>query len=246
MQALVKKDLQRIGGLQDLRKLGRSDLVEAATDSTAPEVTLAAWELLGDPAITPPWPSKSGDLETERDLRAKLATMLKGINAGAAQTAAMNELASQGPARWRRFVESASSEAMLQSAVELQNAMGVDAAAVAKLPAAQRFNLSLYQARLDLTHPDPHAAGDAGVRQVITNIVKAANDLPNTEPVTALLQKMASIDAKEPFAARNPGDHFVLAVAARSRPWNLCGWSRRARGRFISLRQNYLSASLPA
>ncbi len=65
--------------------------------------------------------------------------------------------------------------------------------------------------------------------------MKSTGDLPDRKPVERLLQKLATLDAKEPFAERNPGDRFALSIAgvdppllfvrvepAGSRPFYLC------------------------
>ncbi len=218
VQSLVRNDLKRIGRLQDLKQLARPELSDVATTSTVPEVTLAAWSLLGSKTIAPPWPASIGELDAEQELRQKLTTALKPLKDEAERAAPAKELAAEGPRRWRQFVESASSEAMLQAATEAQAAFGVDAGTIAALSPTQRFNLSLYQVRQSLRGADRSGSGDATARQVIATISKAAADLPSSKPAEGMLKKLQSLEAREPFADRNPGERFTLPIPGAQPP----------------------------
>lgn len=235
VQALVKNDVQRIARLSDLGKLGRSDLIDAATTSSIPEVTFAAWQHLGAASVSPAWPTRPGELETERDLRAKVLGIVNGLKVDAERSIPLSALAAERPARWRRFVESAGSELMLQTATELESAFGVDTTTIARLSPVSRFNLSLYRAKQDARPAGPSGGDDGAVRRVIASIVKSAADLPDHKPVERLLGKLATIDGREPFADRNPGDRFALSITGvdpplvfvrveppASRPFYLC------------------------
>ncbi len=145
----MKNDVQRIARLIDVTKLNRSDLIDIAATSSVPEVTFAAWQQLGASTLNKPWPTRPGELETERDLRARLSGIINGLKDATERSGPLLALSNEGPIRWRRFVESAGSEPMLETATHLESAFGVDAAAISKLSAASRFNLSLYQARQD-------------------------------------------------------------------------------------------------
>ncbi len=124
----------------------------------------------------------------------------------------LSALNAEKSVRWRRFVESASSEPMLLTANDLKGAFGIDSTVISQLSAVSRFNLSLCQAREDVRRSEPGGGDDAAVRRVIAIMVKSAGELPDRKPAEALLQKLKTIDAKEPFADRNPGDRFALAI----------------------------------
>jgi formylglycine-generating enzyme required for sulfatase activity len=214
VQRLVAPDLTRLAKLRAVAKLARPDLLDAATESTVPEITLAAWRQIGLPSVSPPWPSQPGELETERDMREKLAGMLRAMRDPQIKAAIVAALAEQGTARWRRFVQSAESESMLQQAMELKGSFGDDAALFFALTPAARFNLALYIGRQQIRGSDEKSAAS-----VIAALNKSALDLTDHKPVQRLLDRLARINVKERFSDRNPGDRFTLPIPGASQPF---------------------------
>ncbi len=214
VQHLVAADVKRLANLRAISKLTRPDLIDAATESTVPEITFAAWQLLGEASISPAWPSQAGELETERDMRDKLASMIAGLKDPKAKGLVGSALANQGIARWRRFVQSATSEAMLQHAIELKRSFGPDADLFSGLSAAGRFNIALYLGRQQVHDSDDHSTAT-----LIAALKHSAQDLPDQKPVQRLLARLARLDTKERFADQNPGDRFTLAVPGANPPF---------------------------
>ena len=211
---LVEPDVTRLRNLRAVRKLARSDLVDAATESMVPEITFAAWQLLGNPSLTPGWPTQPGELETERDLRGKLAAMAGALKDPLARTLVSTALAEQGVVRWQRFAQAARSEVVLQRAIELQNAFGRDTDLLAGLSPVARFNVALYLGRQQTAQ-----SGDQSVAQVIAALNRSALNLPDQKPVQRLLDRLARIQVKETFAGRNPGDQFTLNIPGAQSPF---------------------------
>ena len=214
IQHLVSPDLKRLENLRAVSKLARSDLIDAATESTVPEITFAAWQLLGGSSISPAWPSQPGDLETERDIRDKLGSMTAGFKDSRTRATVIAALAEQGIARWRRFVESANSEAALQHAMELKSTFGADSVLFSGLSPESRFNLALYLGRVQMRQSDDRAAAP-----VIAALDHSAQDLPDHKPVQRLLDRLTRISVKEKFSDQNPGDRFTLAIPGANPPF---------------------------
>jgi formylglycine-generating enzyme required for sulfatase activity len=214
IQHLVASDLKRLAHLRALAKLGRPDLIDAATESTVPEITFAAWQLLGESAISPPWPSEPGDLDTEKDIRDKLASIMASHTESRAKQVITTALGAQGKTRWRRFVESATSEPMLQQAMDLKNSFGGDSDLFSGLSPEARFNLALYLGRTQMRQSDDRAA-----TPVIAALNKSAQEIPDHKPVQRLLDRLAHIEVKEKFSDQNPGDRFTLAVPGANPPF---------------------------
>ena len=197
-----------------LQKLGRADLIDAATESTVPEITFAAWQLLGRPSVTPAWPTQPGELETERDVRGKLATMAAAFTQPQSKSPVTDALAQQGVVRWQRFVQAARSETMLQRSIELKSVFGPDVELLAGLAPAARFNVALYLGRQQTLESDDRAAGE-----VIAALNRSAHELPDHKPVQRLLDRLARIEVKETFSGRDTGDRFTLAVPGAQPPF---------------------------
>ena len=214
VQHLVAADLKRLANLRAIRKLARPDLIDAATESTVPEITFAAWQLLGAPTISPAWPSQAGELETERDMRDKLTSMKTAFTDPKAKGIVSAALADQGIARWRRFVQFASSEASLQNAVELKSSFGADADLLSGLSPQARFNLALYLGRQQARQSDERT-----VAPVIAALSHSAQELADHAPVQRLLDRLARIDVKEKFSDQATGDRFTLAVPGANPPF---------------------------
>jgi formylglycine-generating enzyme required for sulfatase activity len=214
IQHFVAADLKRLDRLRAISKLARPDLIDAATESTVPEITFAAWELLGGPTISPSWPSELGDLETEKDIRDKLGSMAAGFGDAHAKQIVSTALAEQGMTRWRRFVQSANSQAVLQQAMELKNAFGRDSDLFSGLSPEARFNLALYLGRAQMRQSDDRAAAP-----VIAALNQSAQELADHKPVQRLLDRLARIQVKEKFSDQNPGDRFTLQVPGANPPF---------------------------
>jgi formylglycine-generating enzyme required for sulfatase activity len=214
VQRLVASDLTRLAKLRAIGKLTRADLLDAATESTVPDITFAAWQQLGGPSVSPPWPSQPGELESERDLRDKLAGMMRTMRSPQNKAALGAALTEQGVARWRRFVQAARSETMLQQAMELKGSFGDDAALFFALSPAARFNLALYIGRQQV-----RGSNEKSAASVIAALNKSALDLTDHKPVQRLLDRLARINVKESFSDKNPGDRFTLAVAGAGQPF---------------------------
>jgi hypothetical protein len=214
VQHLIAPDLARLARLRAIGRLARPDLLDAATESTLPEITFAAWQQLGAAAISPAWPSQTGELELERDMRDKLAGMMRSMKNPQTKTAMNTALAEQGVIRWRRFVQSAHSEAMLQQAMELKGAFGDDTPLFFSLSPAARFNLALYIGRQQVRQSDEKTAAS-----VIAALNKSATELADHKPVQRLLGRLARINVKESFSDRNPGDQFSLQIPGATKPF---------------------------
>ena len=86
------------------------------TGATEAEIGIKAWRLLGGDSIRPPWPTEPGELTIELKFRQLLAKSFNALKDPAEANEAAKELAEQAPIRWRRVVEYATSEEMLQTA----------------------------------------------------------------------------------------------------------------------------------
>ncbi|HZL37042.1 MAG TPA: SUMF1/EgtB/PvdO family nonheme iron enzyme [Tepidisphaeraceae bacterium] len=206
VQALVKDDLARLSRLAALSSASREQLVKSA-GSDVTEVALAAWRLLGAHGIDPPWPSQSNELTAELKIRQQLSQAIKYLKNPADAQAPNADLAEQGPIRWKRFARAATSEAMLQNAWNRQGSFGIDASAIAKLPAALRFDLFLALLRQAMSGGE-----DAGIRQALGGLQSAAADIKDRPEMGMLAARLARVEAKEPFADEKPGDVFKLAL----------------------------------
>jgi formylglycine-generating enzyme required for sulfatase activity len=214
VQHLIAPDLTRLANLRAIGKLSRADLAGAATDSAVPEIAFAAWQQLGLPAESPSWPSQPGELELEHDMRDKLAGITRAMQSPQTKKLLTDALAEQGVTRWRRFVQAARSEAMLQQAMELKKTFGDDGALFFSLSPAARFNLALYIGRQQLRQSDDRTSGS-----VIAALNKSAVELPDHKPVQRLLDRLARINVKESFSDKNPGDRFTLQVPGVTQPF---------------------------
>jgi hypothetical protein len=214
IRGLVAKDLDRLKQLRALRDLGRSDLIDAATESTNPEISFAAWQLLGGPAVYPAWPTQSGELETEADLRGKLATMVAAIKNPATRSGPLAALAQQREVRWRRFVEAARNDVMLEQALSLTAAFGNEAQLIPALPPAAQFDVALYRSR-QLTD----RADEKTTAATVAELEHAAHLLPPAAGLQPLLDRLARLATKEPFADHNPGDRFNLNLPGLPKPF---------------------------
>jgi formylglycine-generating enzyme required for sulfatase activity len=214
VQELVAADVTRLAKLRAVQKLGRADLIDAASESVVPEITFAAWQQLGNPSLSPAWPTQPGELETERDLRGKLATMAGTLTQAQPRALMATALADQGVVRWQRFVQSARSEVMLQRGIELQNVFGQDTDLIAGLSSAARFNVALYLGRQQTSQ-----LNDQGAAQIIAALNRSAGELPDQKPVQRLLDRLARIQVKETFTGRNPGDQFTLDIPGARPPF---------------------------
>ncbi|MDB5292800.1 MAG: hypothetical protein JWL69_4041, partial [Phycisphaerales bacterium] len=205
VKALVKGDLDRVNRLQAVTSASRQELIKSATGAHEAEIALLAWRLLGGNAITPAWPAKSDELVLEQSIRQLLAKTLKSAREQKVAQAAIDEIHEQGPQRWRKFVESATSEAMVQQAWNLRSAFEVDADQVAKLSPRGRYDLWLAVLRQGVT-----AGEDDQVRDALASMGKVAGDaqLKDAPEIKGLPDRLAKLDVKEPFTDQNPGDVF--------------------------------------
>ena len=128
------------------RSQGRTQLVTEMNTSDQAEVALAAWRLLGGESIRPAWPTGINELNDEIRLRTRVAGSLDKLKNPAEAEGPQRELAGQGPIRWRRFVENATSEAMVQKAWNFVQAFKVDDAELAKLSPIARSITSPWRA----------------------------------------------------------------------------------------------------
>ncbi|HWE98158.1 MAG TPA: SUMF1/EgtB/PvdO family nonheme iron enzyme [Tepidisphaeraceae bacterium] len=209
VQALVKADVERINRLQGLTSASRAELAKSAAGAKETEIALLAWRLLGGSALKLAWPAKSDELAAERQMRERLATLLKTARDSKEIQAATDELHEQGPVRWRRFVEGATSEAMIQQAWNLRPAFDIDAAQLAKLSAAARYDLWLGALRQGMS-----ANEDDAVREAIASLGTLAADpgLKDRPEMKTLPDRLTKLEAKEPFADQSPGDIFRVAL----------------------------------
>lgn len=214
VQRLVAADVKRLADLRAIGKLNRPDLVDAGTVSTVPEITFAAWQLLGAAPVDPAWPSQPGELETERDMRDKLTSMATAFKDPGAKAVISSALADQGVPRWRRFVQAARSETMLQHAIELKQSFGTDSKLFSGLSTQARFNIALYLGRQQV-----HESDDKATATLIAALNRSAQDLADHQPVQRLLGRLARIDVKEKFSDKNPGERFTLAVPGANPPF---------------------------
>lgn len=214
VRGLVAKDVDRLKRLRALRDLARSDLIDAATESTIPEISFAAWQLLGGSNVYPAWPTQNGELETEADLRGKLATMIAAIKDPATRSAPLAALGQQRVVRWRRFVEAARNDVMLEQAIRLQPAFGNEAELVAALSPAAQFDVALYRCR-QLTD----RADEKTTAAMVAELEHAAHLLPPAAGLQPLLDRLSRLAMKEPFADHNPGDRFELNLPGLPQPF---------------------------
>ncbi len=201
IQSLVKVDLDRINRLQSLTRLRRNDLANKAKQSNDPEVMLAAWQLLGTHQ-TPPWPAEPGELTTELSLRQGIEQAIKELP-GREATAIAADLKTQGPVRWKRFVEAAGSESMLAEAIAGQRGSAITTEDVASLSAPARFNLWTYVLKQGIDRQNDQIVQDA-----VANLRTAANDLKDQD----LVEHLARLNDREAFADQNPGEVFTTGI----------------------------------
>jgi hypothetical protein len=219
VQKLVRGDVDRLERLRKLPSASRQELVKFAGDNTVrDEVVLAAWQLLGDGRVSPPWPATSDELKAEANLRAKVRSKLAQLDA-VERKALEDVYAREGPRRWRRFVESADAEEMLVTATDLgERWFGVDAVVMGEMSAEARFNVWLCLANRAIRRDSKPAAAPANPQQVVedfNNIVdhlqSAARQLP--EPKSSqVLDKLARLNVAEPFANLEMGETFSLPI----------------------------------
>lgn len=205
--ALVRADVARLRAVAALDQAPRATLVATMTAAKEAEIALAAWRRLGDAAIDPPWPSTSDELTLEFKFRRRLNAALASLKDPVEGDGPRRELAQQAPIRWRRFVQAATSEAMLAHAWKLRADFTPDASEIAKLPALWRYDLYLAALRLALD------GGDEGdIHAALAGLAGAAGDLTDRPDAADLSQRIARVDQPEPFADKNPGNVFLLTL----------------------------------
>jgi formylglycine-generating enzyme required for sulfatase activity len=190
--------------------------------------------------VQPAWPTEEADLQREADLRDRIAELLRqGVNRVAEKERAATEVAAQGPVRWRRYAEAARDPRMLAAAVRLRDAFGVGEEQFGRLSAAARFNLSLYAARQQIERykNNPAAAGaarlqnnDPALTAVVAELRQAAGDLRARPGVPELMQRVGTLDDKEPFADRRLDDVFSLQPLGADVPLEFRRVEPKARG----------------
>jgi formylglycine-generating enzyme required for sulfatase activity len=243
VQSLVAADVARIERLRGLAGRPRAQLLEIASTTQVPEVALHAWRLLGTDSVSPAWPTQEADLKREADLRDRVADLLRQhVHRTAERVAPAEELARQGPLRWRRYAEAASNDKMVASAAQLRDAFGVDDEQFARLSPAARFNLSLYGALQRIRSPQPDDRdNDRAIESITEDLRKAADELQAQRPAAAELARRLKTmeEAKEPFADRKPGDVFELHPLNAETPL----WFRRVEPASQGQRPFYLGTT---
>jgi formylglycine-generating enzyme required for sulfatase activity len=211
VQRLIRADVDRIERLQKLRSATRDKLVsESSAEAVRPEVAIAAWQLLGGDGVSPPWPNTTPELLTEAALRGKVAAEAQSFDMAAPERDRLeSDLAREGPRRWRRFVENATSEDMLVAALERQLPFRVDAVALSNMSPTARFNVWLCIANLATRDNNSKGLGD-----VVVKLQVAAEELG----ATGTLQKLERLKVPDPFSGRELGDVFKLEVKGVADP----------------------------
>lgn len=213
VRQLVAPDLARLQKLRVLSSLSREELLKTALKSDVPEVAFEAWRLLGTPGVQPAWPADTRELAAERDVRTRVAGLIDSLRVPASKLAPAAALREQAPLRWRRVLESATSEATLRDAWAMRQAFDVDAAQLDALSPNARYNLWLWQVREDVEKSD-----DAALAQAIDHLKKAASELKDRPAAAALAEALSSRATSAPFADKNPGELFKVALLGAQPP----------------------------
>lgn len=213
VRRLVAPDLARLQKLRVLASLSRDELLKTARQSDSPEVAFEAWRLLGMQGVQPAWPADARELAAERDLRTRVAGLIETLRVPAGKLAPTAALRVQAPLRWRRVVEAAASEETLRDAWALRQAFDIDSPQLDALSAGARFNLWLWRVRGDVEKGD-----DAALAQRIDQLKKAAGELKDRPAAMALAAALSSDAAKAPFADKNPGELFRVALLGAQPP----------------------------
>jgi hypothetical protein len=214
VQRMVRKDVERIDRLQKIKSASRKELIASARETgVRKEVIVAAWQELGDSRITPEWPAAPDELATEVALRQEVAGVLDTLDA-AERKALDQQLDSEGPRRWRRFVAKADAEPMLEAAIKQRDVFRVNGFVLAEMDARARYNVWLYLANLAIRENDP-----AGVAKVVENLSVAAQQLAeNHKQAGVVVEKLSQFKSPEPFAGRDLGNVFRLEVPGMNQP----------------------------
>lgn len=212
IQALIRADIDRIEHLQKLRNAPRAKLAsETSAEGVRPEVVIAAWQLLGEDVISPPWPDTKAELETEAALRARVLAESETMDTMGAQRKSLEAaLAREGPRRWRRYVERVNSEKMLVAALQLQEPFRVYGPELAEMSPKARFNTWLCIANLAVHDNNSKGLNDV----VLVNLRIAAEQLRAGE----MLEKLDRLKLAEPFAGAQLGNVFPLTVKGLDEP----------------------------
>lgn len=239
---LVKDDVARLDRLAALDHASREELVTVLNTANEAELALKAWQLLGGKTIVPPWPTQTDELQAELKFRQRLSGSFNALKDPAEADGPSRELAAQAPIRWRRFVENATSQALLLDAWKLRSFFAPEAKELSALPAAARYDLFLA-----CLHQALDAGDEDGVQSALTGLSQAIPDMKDHLEIANLPDRIAGIDAHETFADKNPGDTFGLTLPglaapmmfkrvepASARPFYLCTTSISA-GQFASI-----------
>ncbi|HET6249695.1 MAG TPA: SUMF1/EgtB/PvdO family nonheme iron enzyme [Tepidisphaeraceae bacterium] len=207
VQTLVKEDMLRIGRMTALEKDSREELIKAMIEGGSAEVALEAWRLVGTDSVRPPWPAKAGELTAELKFRQRLTRAFKELKNPSEADVPLQEMATQGPIRWRRFVENATTEAMLAEAWSQRDGFGVDSPFADLTPVA-RYNLSL-----EVLHQALAGGEEKEIRQGLSDFSTATAAVKDHPEISDLPGRISRVDVAEAFADRSPGDLFSLTLA---------------------------------
>ncbi|HEX4793927.1 MAG TPA: SUMF1/EgtB/PvdO family nonheme iron enzyme [Humisphaera sp.] len=211
--ALVAPDIDRINRLQALTTLGRADLIKTAQESKEPEIVLAAWELAGANSTKPAWPLAAGELASDAAVAQKLTDMVGGLRSMSQSDSLRTRILEQEPPRWRRFVENATSEAMIEEAINHRPAVGTTDEQLAAMPPAARYNFWNFVLHQGMTQKN-----DQVVRSALSGLRTTASELTGRTETADLANRIAGLETKEAFADLNPGDEVAIALPGLRAP----------------------------
>ena len=206
VQKIVQPDVQRLVALRAVSGSSRDQLVQVARKTDRAEMAFAAWRELGSQRIAPTWPRGAAELNTEREMRDRIAGMLAKLKNPAEGQKAHQALDEQQPVRWRNVIENASDERTLAAAWNLRDAFAIDAPQINTLSSTTRYNLWLWR-----THQALDAKDENALSQSVAELTRAASEIKDPR-AAAMAAALGAPDEQTPTRPQSLGDTVQVAL----------------------------------